>query len=68
MRSEGIRHFQRWVQLCQGAAAGKDRNVTAEHSGLCGADRDPAGQARGKISQVENRSQPPLGDFQSDLP
>lgn len=68
VRSEGIRHFQRWVRLCQGAAAGEDRNVTAEHPGVCRADQDPAGQARGKTSHVEKRSQPPLGDFQGDLP
>lgn len=59
VRSEGIRHFQRW--LCQGAAAGQDRNVTAEHLGVCRADQDPAGQAIGKTFQVENRSQPPVG-------
>lgn len=68
VRSEGIRHFQRWVWLCQGAAAGEDKNVTAERLEIPRADRDPAGQAIGKTSQVENRSQLPLGDFQGRLP
>lgn len=68
VRSEGIRHFRRWVQLHQGAAAGEDRNVTAECPGIHRADQDLAGQATGKTSQVVNRRQLTLGNFQGHLP